>query len=143
MVYQFALTDMIPASPAAIYDAWLDSRGHSEMTGGKAKMSKRVGGKVSAWDGYISGKNIELVVGKRIVQTWRTTKFTKDDEDSQITVTLRAVRGGTKITLKHTNVPEGHTSYEKGGWQAHYFEPMKKYFTTRKKLGDHGKTSGR
>jgi uncharacterized protein YndB with AHSA1/START domain len=73
MTYQFTLTDVIPASPETIYDAWLDSRGHTAMTGGKAKMSKRVGGKLSTWDGYISGQNIELVPGKRIVQSWRTT----------------------------------------------------------------------
>jgi activator of HSP90 ATPase len=143
MTYQFTLTDVIPASPETIYDAWLDSRGHTAMTGGKAKMSKRVGGKLSAWDGYISGQNIELVPGKRIVQSWRTTKFTKDDADSQITVTLRPVRAGTKITLKHSNVPDGHTSYEKGGWQTHYFEPMKIYFAKRAKLGDRRKPSSR
>jgi hypothetical protein len=26
-------------------------------------------------------------------------------------------------------VPDGHTSYERGGWQDHYFKPMKAYFT--------------
>ena len=39
MTYAFTLTDVIPASPQAIYDAWLDSRGHTAMTGSKAKMS--------------------------------------------------------------------------------------------------------
>jgi uncharacterized protein YndB with AHSA1/START domain len=132
MSYDFTLTDVIPASPRAIYDAWLDSRGHTAMTGGKAKMSAKLGAPVSAWDGFIWGENLELVPGKRIVQSWRTTKFTEQDQDSTIAVILTPVDGGTRLTLKHSNVPDGQTSYETGGWQSHYFEPMKKYFAKQK-----------
>src|SRR5262245_2023571 len=128
MSYTFTLTDVIPAPPAAIYDAWLSSRGHGEMTGSKASQSPRIGAKVMAWGGYISGKNLELVPGRRIVQSWRTTKFTNDDPDSKIAVTLRPVPGGTRIILRHSNVPDSHTSYERGGWQKSYFTPMKAYF---------------
>ena len=61
MGYTFTLSEIIPAPPAAIYDAWVNSRAHSAMTGSKATQSPRVGANVSAWDGYISGKNLELV----------------------------------------------------------------------------------
>ena len=91
MTYRFRLTDVIPARPRQIYDAWLDSRGHRAITGGKARQSAMVGATVTAWDGYITGKNLELVPGKRIVQSWRTTKFTDAHKDSRITVTLKAV----------------------------------------------------
>ncbi|HEY4863199.1 MAG TPA: SRPBCC domain-containing protein [Xanthobacteraceae bacterium] len=128
MTYAFTLTDVIPASPQAIYDAWLDSRGHTAMTGSKAKMSNKLGDEVSAWDRYIWGKNVVLEPGKRIVQTWRTRKFTDEDPDSKITLTFAPVEGGTQITLDHSGVPDSHTSYEQGGWQQSYFEPMKKYF---------------
>jgi uncharacterized protein YndB with AHSA1/START domain len=128
MSYTFGLTDVIPASPKAIYAAWLDSRGHSDMTGGKAEASPRIGDGFTAWDGYISGKTLELVPGERIVQSWRTTRFTGDQPDSRITVTLTPIAGGTRLTLTHENVPDDHTGYEDGGWQEHYFEPMKKYF---------------
>jgi uncharacterized protein YndB with AHSA1/START domain len=128
MSYDFTLTALIPATPQAIYDAWLDSRGHTQMTGGEAEMSAEVGGSFTAWDGYISGKNLELVPHARIVQSWRTTQFTETDADSKITVTLTPAAGGTSLTLVHSNVPDGQTSYEEGGWQTHYFEPMEKYF---------------
>ena len=133
MTYRFKLTATIPASPRQIYDAWLDSRRHRAMTGGKAKQSAKIGAPVTAWDGYISGKNLELVPGRRIVQSWRTTKFTDAHKDSRITVTLKAVKDGTRITLAHVGVPDGQTSYQRGGWQSHYFEPMKKYFARRAK----------
>jgi uncharacterized protein YndB with AHSA1/START domain len=133
--YTFTLTTTIPASAQDIYDAWLDSAGHSEMTGGEASMSDQIGTEVSAADGYISGRNLELVPGERIVQSWRTTEFTDDHEDSIITVTLEEVDGETLLTLIHSNVPDGQTSYQRGGWQEHYFEPMIEYFTALNRVG--------
>jgi uncharacterized protein YndB with AHSA1/START domain len=130
--YAFTLTTTIPASPQEVYEAWLDSVIHSEMTGGEASMSDETGVEVSAWDGYITGRNLELVPGERIVQSWRTTQFTDEHEDSRITVTLEAVEDGTLLTLEHTNVPDAQTSYEKDGWEKHYFGPMKEYFGNRK-----------
>jgi uncharacterized protein YndB with AHSA1/START domain len=126
--YTFTLTTTIPASAQDIYDAWLDSIEHSEMTGGDASMSDEIGAEVSAWDGYISGRNLELVPGERIVQSWRTTDFNDDHDDSIITVTLEEIDGETLLTLIHSNVPDGHTKHQRGGWQEHYFEPMIAYF---------------
>jgi uncharacterized protein YndB with AHSA1/START domain len=128
MSYRFTLSDTIPATPQAIYDAWLDSRGHSQMTGGNAEASSQVGGTFTAWDGYISGTNLALVPGECIVQSWRTTNFADDQPDSRITVTLTPVPTGTRLTLLHEIVPEDHPGYEHGGWQDHYFTPMKAYF---------------
>ncbi len=129
MAYQFTLSTLLPAAPLSIYRAWLDTRLHSAMTGGAAMMSNQPGAKISAWGGYISGTNIELVPGERIVQTWRTTKFAETDPDSTVTVQLLSTAEGTRLTLTHSNVPDGHTSYEQGGWQQFYFEPMRRYFS--------------
>ena len=128
MTFAFTLTEVIPATPRQIYDAWLDSRGHSKMTGSKAKAAATEGAAFTAWGGYIKGRNLTLEPGRRIVQSWRTTKFTRADADSQIEVLLEPVAEGTRLTLHHTNVPDGHTGYLNGGWQEHYFEPMKRYF---------------
>jgi uncharacterized protein YndB with AHSA1/START domain len=135
MQYAFTLTTTIPASAQEIYEAWLDSLAHSEMTGSEAIMSDEVGAEVAAWDGYNTGRNLELIPGERIVQSWRTSEFTEEHEDSIITLTLEEVADGTLLTLVHSNVPDGQKSYERGGWQVHYFEPMKEYFAKRKKAG--------
>jgi uncharacterized protein YndB with AHSA1/START domain len=133
--YAFTLTTTIPASAQEIYEAWLDSLAHSEMTRGPAIMSDEVGAEVSAWDGYITGRNLELVPGERIVQSWRTTQFSDEHEDSTVTVMLEELEDGTLLTLVHSNVPDEQTSYEQGGWEEHYFEPMKEYFAERKRAG--------
>ena len=70
---EFTVSDTIPATPAEIYSAWLSDEGHTEMTGGEANCSGEVGGEFDAWDGYISGVNLELDENARIVQSWRTT----------------------------------------------------------------------
>lgn len=128
MPYTFTLTSIIPATPQQIYEAWLDSIAHSEMTGGEANMSDEIGAEVSAWDGYITGSNLELVPGERIVQAWRTSEFADEHDNSIVTVMLESVEEGTLLTLVHSNVPDSHRSYEEGGWESQYFEPMKAYF---------------
>jgi hypothetical protein len=91
-------------------------------------MSDVVGADVSAWDGYISGRNLELIPGERIVQSWRTSEFADEHEDSAISIVLTEIGDGTLLTLEHSNVPDDHRSYEEGGWQSNYFEPMVAYF---------------
>jgi uncharacterized protein YndB with AHSA1/START domain len=135
MPYAFTLTTTIPASAQEIYEAWLDSLAHTEMTGSEAVMSEEVGAEVAAWDGYISGRNLELVPGERIVQSWRTTAFDDEHEDSIVTVTLEEVEDGTLLTLVHSQVPDGQTRHQEGGWEKHYFEPMIAYFAERKQAG--------
>jgi activator of HSP90 ATPase len=131
MTYDFKLSCTLPATPEAVYDAWLDSAAYSAMTGGSAKIAKRVGGDYSAWDGYITGKTLELIPGKLIVQSWRTSQFAPRDPDSTITVELGQTKAGTRLTLTHRGVPDGQTSYENGGWQDNYFSPMKAYFAAK------------
>jgi uncharacterized protein YndB with AHSA1/START domain len=133
MPYAFTLTATIPASAQDIYEAWLDSEAHTAMTGGEAAMSDEIGAQVAAWGGYITGRNLELIPGERIVQSWRTSEFTDQHEDSIVTVTLEEVAEGTLLTLTHSRVPDGQTSYEEGGWQVHYLEPMQDYFAARKR----------
>jgi uncharacterized protein YndB with AHSA1/START domain len=129
MAYEYTLTAVIPASARDIYDAWLDSAAHSKMTGGQSKASAELGAEIMAWNGYITGRNLELTPGERIVQAWRTTRFPEDHEDSIITLTFEELDDGTLLTLSHSNVPEGHLGYEQGGWQQSYFEPMIAYFS--------------
>jgi uncharacterized protein YndB with AHSA1/START domain len=143
MPYDFVLTTVIPASAREVYEAWLDSVAHSEMTGGQARMSDEIGADISAWDDYITGRNLELVPHERIVQSWRTTEFTDDHGDSIITVTLEDDDGGTLLTLVHSNVPDEQTSYEQGGWQERYFEPMVEFFSKRTGPGKSAKAASK
>jgi activator of HSP90 ATPase len=129
---KFKLSVTLPAGPQEIYDAWLSGKEHSKFTGSKATASARKKGSFTAWDGYISGKNLELKKGKRIVQSWRTTEFPNNAEDSILELRLEKKEGSkTALTLIHTNIPKGQGARYKGGWKTHYFEPMKDYFARK------------
>ena len=130
MAFRFTLTATIPAPPKAVYDAWLDSRSHGAMTGAKAKASAKKGAAFTAWDGYITGRNLVLEPGRRIVQSWRTTAFAEADPDSEIELLLAPAKTGTRLTFRHRNVPDGQTGY-RDGWKDYYFAPMKAYFAER------------
>ena len=142
MPYDFTLSCTLPAPPEAVYDAWLDSRAHAAMTGAAAEISPVVGAAYSAWDGYISGRTLELVPGRRIVQSWRTSEFAASDPDSTVVVALEPTKTGTRLTLTHRGAPDGQTGYERGGWRDFYFAPMKAYFRREKATSGPGKRRG-
>ena len=60
-----------------VYEALMDSRLHAKFTGAKASISREVGGKILAHNGYIEGKNLELVPDKKIVQKWTCSDWPK------------------------------------------------------------------
>ncbi len=124
----FTISTKIEAGAKQIYSAWLSSSGHSKMTGGMAVVSDKTGERFTAWDGYIEGSNIKLEPYKKIVQSWRTSEFTEDEEDSQIEINLHEENGVTELTLIHTNLPEHGEQYRQG-WVDNYFVPMKEYFS--------------
>jgi activator of HSP90 ATPase len=125
------VSTVLPATPKDIYEAWLDSKKHSAFTGAGATAQPKVGGRHTAWDGYIHGWTLKLESGKRIVQSWRTTEFKPEDVDSVIDVKLAKAKGGTKVTLSHTDIPAGQGSQYEQGWQDHYFRPMEDYFMAK------------
>jgi len=127
MKEKFELKETFRVRPAVIYRAWLDTEEHTKMTGGQADCSHEIGGTFTAWNNYISGTNKSLRLNEEIVQSWRTTEFDEDDEDSELIIRLKEIPDGCELSLIHTNIPAGQTQY-KQGWIDNYFIPMKEYF---------------
>lgn len=142
MKNKFTVTVTINAKAEKIYKAWLFSEGHSAITGSPAKVDGTVNGDFTAWDGYIQGMFLELEKNKRILQAWRTAEFPADAEDSIVEILLEeeevastgrsarrlATTYKTKLTLNHSNIPEGQADDYKTGWEDFYFKPMREYF---------------
>ncbi len=132
MFESIEVSTILPVPPKQLYLAWLDSKEHSLFTGSAAKIDPKVGGKFTAWDGYIEGKTLELEPYRRILQAWRTDEFPADSPDSSLEVLLEEVDGGTKITLNHTHIPEGQGEDYRQGWVDFYFKLMAEYFSAKK-----------
>ncbi len=122
------MSAVIPGSAADIYAAWLDGDRHAEFTGGAASVEARVGGRHTAWDGYIAGEILVLEPGRRIVQSWRSLDFPLGSVDSRLEVVLAPAPNGTEITLIHSEIPEGQSGDYEEGWLEYYFKPMQQYF---------------
>ena len=128
MKNQFTLIVTINAKAETIYKAWLSSEGHSSITGSPAKVDGAVNGDFTAWDGYIWGMFLELEPNHRILQAWRTSEFPSEVEDSIVEILLEDEKGKTKLTLNHSNMPEGQADSYKTGWEDFYFKPMREYY---------------
>ena len=115
------------ASAHEVYEALMDSKKHAAFTGSAAEISREVGGEYMAYDGYITGKNIELEPDKKIVQSWRAVDW---DEGyfSRVTFEFTSVPEGTRLDFVHTDVPDGTEDEFTQGWIDNYWEPMEKYF---------------
>jgi activator of HSP90 ATPase len=118
---------VVSATPDEVYDAFVDAKKHSAFTGSKASFDPRVGGEFTAWDGYISGKNLKLEKGKRIVQEWVTTEWPKGYPPSKLELNFRKVEGGTEISMTHSEVPAEQADEIAQGWIDFYWDPLKGY----------------
>jgi activator of HSP90 ATPase len=123
---------IIPASPKEVYDAYTDPKKHTAFTESKATGKPLVGGKFTAWDGYIFGKYLELDDGKRVVQEWSSTDFPKGYA-TKLELCFNKVPEGTELVMVHSNVPEEQADETADGWIEWYWDPLKKYFKEQSK----------
>jgi len=128
MKREFTVSTKLAATPEKVFRAWLSSEGHADMTGSPATVEPRVGGKFTAWDGYITGRTVELKPYNLIVQAWRTSEFADSDPDSRLELVLKPIPGGTQLTLFHSALPDGQAESYESGWEESYFAPMREYF---------------
>lgn len=125
---QLKLSIILPVKAEQLYLDWLDSVAHGAFTGSAANIKPVVGGQYTAWDGYISGKTLELDPPRRILQSWRSTDFPSDAPESLLEVLIEPDGDGCRLTLVHTNIPDGQGKDYDQGWKESYFEPMEAYY---------------
>ena len=123
---------VLPALPQEVYDAFLDSKKHSEFTQSKATGKGVVGSKFTAGDGYIRGRHLELEKGKRILQEWTTTECPEGYPPSKLELAFKEVEDNTELTMVQSHVPIGQEEGLRQGWIKHYWKPLKKYLETRR-----------
>ena len=124
-------TVLLSAPPAAVYRALADSRRHAAFTGSKARIPKRAGGGMTAYGGYISGEVLGLWPGRGLLQTWRTTEWSKGAPDSRLEIRLAPKGKGTRLTMIHSEVPGSQAARYRGGWKAFYWAPLARYLKSR------------
>lgn len=122
------VSGVVAGSVEAVFDAFLDGATHSAMTGSEATSVAEVGTTFTAWDGYIQGKHLAFTRPSKIVQSWRAADFPEGAPDSRLEILLEPVKGGTRVTFVHTEIPEGMGAAFRDGWTKYYLVPMEAYF---------------
>jgi uncharacterized protein YndB with AHSA1/START domain len=117
------------ASPRQVYEMLLNSWKHQSLSGEPAKISRKVGGKFTAWGSHISGINLALRPGRKIVQAWRATGWWPDHYSIAIYDIVR-VPGGSRLKFTQIGIPPNRYSGHYRGWIEAYWTPMKEIFAT-------------
>ena len=114
------------ATPHEVYEALMDSKKHTDFTEAKAVISRNIGGKFTAFDGWASGEIVELVKDKKIEQTWRSADW-PDNHYSTITFALKQKRVETILDFTQTEIPMGFYNDIKQGRTDWYWDKLKVY----------------
>jgi activator of HSP90 ATPase len=114
------------ASPEKIYAALTSGKEFGQITSAPAKVTAVVGQPISLFGGQITGRNIELVPDKCLVQAWRVGAW-PSGVYSIVRITLEKEGDQTKLTLDHTGYPDGAAEHLEGGWHKMYWEPLRAY----------------
>lgn len=109
---------IIPAQPEDVYLALTNPATIHLWTGEEAIMSTKPNSEFSLWEGSITGKNLEFIEGKKIVQQWY---FGDQQEDSIVSIILHEHQKGTSVELRHTNIPDEAYVDIVEGWNDAYF----------------------
>ena len=126
---EFVLKATFKTTPKELFNTWLSSDGHTEMTGASAEATDQVDESFTAWDGYIVGTNKAIDPYKRLVQSWRAAEFEEEHEDSEVEILLKELGNSTELTLIHRNLPDTIGEQYKKGWVDFYFTPMTAFFS--------------
>jgi uncharacterized protein YndB with AHSA1/START domain len=89
---------LIAAEPAEVYAVLADADALSALSGMSGVPGPSAGEEFSAFDGNVTGRQIELVPGQRLVQAWRFPQFAPGTY-SMVSFTLTAEAGGTRLVI--------------------------------------------
>ena len=135
------LVRRIKARPQIVFDAVTTAAGIARWWGPDAgpvllsEADPRVGGRfrvrfrmLDSSEHESSGEFLEIVRPERVVLSWRWKGGLEDPGESRIEITLRAIPGGTELTLTHSRLQDEETrkSHE-SGWSG-ALDKLETYF---------------
>jgi activator of HSP90 ATPase len=121
----FKKTFKINAEPSDVYAALTNPYTIELWSGYPAQMSTEPGTEFSLWEGDITGKNLEFVQDKKVVQEWN---FGEQVDKSIVTITLVPDRENSLVTIEHSNIPDDEYKDISEGWGEYYIDAIISFF---------------
>jgi activator of HSP90 ATPase len=113
----FKKTFKINAEPSDVYAALTNPITIELWSGYPAQMSEVAGSEFVLWEGDISGKNLEFIKDRKIVQEWY---FGEQQEKSIVTISILPDRENSQVTVEQTNIPDEDFADMAEGWREYY-----------------------
>ncbi|HXY54212.1 MAG TPA: SRPBCC domain-containing protein [Nitrospirota bacterium] len=120
-------TVTLPAPAEKLFDMYLSPRAHGAITGGPVTISRTPGSRFRAFGGMITGRTLQVVPKRLIIQSWRGKDWKAGDIDSTLIISFWADNNGGRIELVHVNVPEYDYDDVNKGWDTYYWKPWHEY----------------
>ncbi len=121
----FKKTFRINAEPSDVYSALTNPYTIELWSGYPSEMSSEPGTEFSLWEGDITGKNLEFVQDKKVVQEWY---FGDQPEKSIVTITIFPDKDNSSVTVEHTNIPDDEFDNIAEGWREYYIGGIINFF---------------
>jgi uncharacterized protein YndB with AHSA1/START domain len=109
---------IVAAPPDMVYKGLTNPAVIRLWTGADVEMSEVPESEFSLWNGDITGRNLEFIPDKKIVQEWY---FGDQEAPSIVTILLHEHKQGTSVELRHTNIPDEDYDDMVSGWNDQYF----------------------
>jgi activator of HSP90 ATPase len=91
-----------------------------------AEITAEPGGTFKFFNGFIVGRNLELVPNERIIQAWRVA-YWPEGAWSLVKFVLVEQGSETKLVFDHTGFPKGDADHLLEGWNGNYWQPLAKF----------------
>ena len=118
---------ILPAPAEKLYEMYLDPALHEAFTGHPVAIAAHSGAEFRAFDGQLTGRILATVRPSLIVQSWRSTNFEPDDEDSTLILVFTDENTGGRVNLVQVGVPDQDYQGVTDGWEAYYWGPWREY----------------
>jgi activator of HSP90 ATPase len=115
----------INAEASDIYSAFTNPFTIELWSGYPAIMSTEPGSEFSLWEGDITGKNIDFIKDRKIVQEWY---FGDQPEKSVVTILIRPEGENSEVTVEQTNIPDDEFAQITEGWREFYIGAIIGFF---------------
>ncbi len=122
----FKKTFKINAEPSDVYSALVNPFTIELWSGYPAEMSEEPGTEFTLWEGDISGKNLEFVKDRKMVQEWY---FGDQQEKSIVTIDIRPEGESSAVTVEHSNIPDDEFEQIAEGWREFYMGAIAGFFS--------------
>jgi activator of HSP90 ATPase len=115
-------------TPECVYELLTNGAKFGDVTGRPGKGGGMEGAYFSLFGGWLEGRQVELVAGKRIVQAWRFAEW-EPGVYSVVRFTLEPEAGKTKLIVDQCGHPAQYHEHLATNWKPFYFDPLEKHFS--------------